>query len=204
MAARPLLLYLALAASSALASPLFEADPPGELPRFDAEPLWSPTYEAEAGFGVPSSGHGLVASGSLVLGGSGAMMVASVVLFATARGDSAQHSLGAASVIVGSLGVSRSLDVRFPQPQHPLMSHKSLLMTIGLCFGVGVGLAPMLSTAHAFKCDVPWLTLELEAVEGTADPTLEEETWSADATIEDFGDRPVLSLDGQSLTLEQL
>ena len=71
---------------------------------------------------------------------------------------------------------------------------KRLVLTVSLCFGVGLGLAPTLPVAHAWKCTVPYLTLELETIEGDADPDAEQAFWSRDASIDDFEDDPILDL----------
>jgi hypothetical protein len=71
---------------------------------------------------------------------------------------------------------------------------KQLSLTVGLCFGIGLGLAPTLPIAHASKCAVPYLTLELEAIEGDVDPDAEQAFWSREASIDDFEDDPILDL----------
>lgn len=60
---------------------------------------------------------------------------------------------------------------------------KQLSLTVGVCFGVGLGLAPSLPVAHASKCNIPGMSLELETIEGDADPDPEEAYWSPTASI---------------------
>jgi hypothetical protein len=85
-----------------------------------------------------------------------------------------------------------------------------MILTVGLCFGLGLGLARALPVAHASKCDVPTLKLELDAIEGDTDPTVEQNFWTSRAALTNAdADDPTLhlTLDGpgaltQSLELE--
>lgn len=45
------------------------------------------------------------------------------------------------------------------------MSRRSTLLTLMLCFGVGVGLAPRVQVAHACKCDLAGESYALRLVE---------------------------------------
>ena len=77
---------------------------------------------------------------------------------------------------------------------------KQLSLTVGVCFGVGLGLAPSVPVAHASKCNIPGMSLELEAIEGDADPDPEEAYWSAGASIWDTKDGWItLALKGQDI-----
>lgn len=67
------------------------------------------------------------------------------------------------------------------------------IFTLGVCFGIGVCLAPLLPVAHAFKCDTPLLSLELDAIEGDTNPTIEQEFWANTATL-NGADAPTLRL----------
>lgn len=60
---------------------------------------------------------------------------------------------------------------------------KQSIFTIGVCFGVGLGLAHLLPVAHASKCDISELQLELDAIEGDMAPTIEQEFWTNNATL---------------------
>jgi hypothetical protein len=76
------------------------------------------------------------------------------------------------------------------------------LMTLALCFGLGLGLAPTLRTAHACSCDdnASW-QLELEQITGDGDPAVEAAFWPAEASL---GDQDTLYLGvGNTLVLER-
>lgn len=79
---------------------------------------------------------------------------------------------------------------------------KPLSLTIGLCFGVGRGLAPTLPVAHASKCNGPGnLGLELEAIEGDGDPDVEEDFWSRSAGISANAASTSFSVGGKRMEL---
>jgi hypothetical protein len=85
---------------------------------------------------------------------------------------------------------------------------RQAILTVGVCFGIGLSLAPLISMAHAYKCDGSQLTLELDSIEGDADSTIEDEFWANTGWLTGF-DAPSLrlTLDGpepvpQSIELE--
>jgi len=65
------------------------------------------------------------------------------------------------------------------------MCWRKSLWTIALCFGLGLGLAPTVRSAHACSCDETsgW-SLTLEQI-SAVDPTAEGEFWSSEASIVD-------------------
>jgi hypothetical protein len=64
------------------------------------------------------------------------------------------------------------------------MRWRNAFWTIALCFGLGLGLAPAVRSAHACSCaDISGWDLALEQIEGEGDPTFEQTFWSSDATI---------------------
>ncbi|PRQ08373.1 hypothetical protein [Enhygromyxa salina] len=83
---------------------------------------------------------------------------------------------------------------------------KQTIFTVGVSFGVGVGLAHLLPAAHASKCDFSELELELAAVEGDMAPTMEQEFWANKANLSG-ANAPTLRLtlfgpDSPSMVLE--
>jgi hypothetical protein len=70
---------------------------------------------------------------------------------------------------------------------------KQTIFTVGVCFGVGLGLAHLLPVAHASKCAISELELELDAIEGDMAPTMEQEFWTNKATLSG-ADAPTLRL----------
>ena len=71
------------------------------------------------------------------------------------------------------------------------MAPRSLLLTIAACFGLGLGLSPTLSVAHACSCaGTAWWRLELRevSVEGEGDVAAETALWPVEASFTDqFG-----------------
>ncbi|MCA9693491.1 MAG: hypothetical protein KC636_28100 [Myxococcales bacterium] len=63
--------------------------------------------------------------------------------------------------------------------------------TIGLCFGLGLALAPMLRPARACSCGVPSLEAALREIAGEGDRAVEEAYWEAGATFDGYDDGPV-------------
>jgi hypothetical protein len=59
------------------------------------------------------------------------------------------------------------------------MCWRNSLWTIALCFGLGLGLAPAVRSAHACSCieHSGWV-LNLEQITGEGDPIVEEAFWS--------------------------
>jgi hypothetical protein len=85
------------------------------------------------------------------------------------------------------------------------MHWRSSLWTIALCFGLGLGLAPTLRSAHACECPDPGIFwLELEQIEGDGELAVEESSWPATATISDDAGTTVLDLGSQQLGLERV
>ena len=65
------------------------------------------------------------------------------------------------------------------------MCWRNSLLTIALCFGLGLGLASTVRSAHACSCvEVSGWTLTLEQISGS-DPAAEEAFWSSEAAIFD-------------------
>lgn len=64
------------------------------------------------------------------------------------------------------------------------MSWSRALLTVGLCFGLGLGFAPTLRLAHACSClDVPYWDLGLESIIGDGDLGVEEAFWLEEALL---------------------
>lgn len=64
------------------------------------------------------------------------------------------------------------------------MTMPKALLTIALCFGLGLGLAPNLRVAHACSClDEDFWRLELEQISGDGELSLEQEFWTTDAWL---------------------
>jgi hypothetical protein len=85
------------------------------------------------------------------------------------------------------------------------MRWQNSLWTIVLCFGLGLGFAPTLGSAHACECPqagIYWL--ELEQIEGDGELAVEESLWPATATILEDAGTTVLDLGNQQLGLEQV
>jgi hypothetical protein len=85
------------------------------------------------------------------------------------------------------------------------MSPPHALLTLALCFGLGLGLAPTIRSAHACSCiDTASWRLARAAIIGDGDPVAEEAFWAAEAALEDEG-TPSLYLaveQGQGLLIE--
>lgn len=60
---------------------------------------------------------------------------------------------------------------------------RKLCLTVGACFVIGLAIAPVLPVARASKCSFPSMDLELDAIEGDADPSFEQAFWSPSAGI---------------------
>jgi hypothetical protein len=64
------------------------------------------------------------------------------------------------------------------------MSMPNAFLTIALCFGLGLGLAPTLRSAHACSCvDEDFWKLELEQISGDGELAAEQEFWTTDASL---------------------
>jgi hypothetical protein len=84
-----------------------------------------------------------------------------------------------------------------------------MLLTVGLCFGLGFGLAPTVRSAHACSCgDSASWELDLETITGDGDPSVEQTFWTAEASLGDGGEPSLYlrasSSDGHSLELERV
>ena len=89
------------------------------------------------------------------------------------------------------------------------MSWSHIVLTLGLCFGLGLGFAPSLRSAHACSClDSASWRLALETITGDGDPSGEEAFWPEEASLAD--DEPptlylaVSSTEGLVLELERV
>ncbi|MEZ4451968.1 MAG: hypothetical protein R3B09_21070 [Nannocystaceae bacterium] len=60
------------------------------------------------------------------------------------------------------------------------MSRRRAILTLGLCFGIGLGLAPTLPQAQACSClSEPFWKLSLASIEGDGDRSVEETYWES-------------------------
>jgi hypothetical protein len=64
------------------------------------------------------------------------------------------------------------------------MSLPKTLLTVALCFGIGLGLAPTIRSAHACSCvDTAYWRLALEEI--SDDSLVEQDFWSAEASLQE-------------------
>jgi hypothetical protein len=64
------------------------------------------------------------------------------------------------------------------------MSLPKAFLTIALCFGLGLGLAPTLRSAQACSClDEDFWKLELEQISGDGELAVEQGFWTTDALL---------------------
>lgn len=85
------------------------------------------------------------------------------------------------------------------------MCWRKSLWTIALCFGLGLGLAPTVRSAHACSCieSSGWV-LTLEGI-SAVDSAAEEEFWSSTANIEHgYYPKTVLQVRSGLLSLERV
>jgi hypothetical protein len=78
------------------------------------------------------------------------------------------------------------------------------LCSLTLCFGIGLGLAPALRSAHACSCvgSASW-RLTLEQITGDGDPAVEQAYWPAEASLSDYQGGSLYLGENHSLALER-
>ena len=74
------------------------------------------------------------------------------------------------------------------------MRWKSLWISTGLCFGLGLGLASSERSARACSPGTPFVKASLVSIDGDGDLAGEQAYWDVTMTIEDWGGESIYAI----------